>query len=191
MRCWVTYGLGSENQNLPGFVVIYDARGGALVGPCDWSQGLMPAAYQGTVSRASGPPSIDLKPPAGVAPEQEHARLDLLMKLNERDAQKYPGDTELAARINSYELAYRMQSCAPEAVNVENESAATRKLYGFDDPMTEPFARQCLMARRLVEPGVRFVQLYPGGLGHQHTRTRAPLPKRQPNHGRPRQQLAL
>src|SRR5260370_37096649 len=168
---WVTYGLGSENQNLPGFVVIYDARGGALVGPCDWSQGLMPAAYQGTVFRASGTPIIDLKPPAGVAPEQERARLDLLMKLNERDAQKYPGDTELAARINSYELAYRMQSCAPEAVHVENESAATRKLYGFDDPLTEPFARQCLMARRLVERGVRFVQLDHGGLGPQNVDT--------------------
>ena len=102
----------------------------------------MPAAYQGTVFKASGMPIVDLKPPASVAPEQERARLDLLMKLNELDARKYPGDTELGARISSYELAYRMQSCAPEAVNVENESAATRKLYGFDDPVTEPFARQ-------------------------------------------------
>src|SRR5258706_3707727 len=132
---WVTYGLGSENQNLPGFVVIYDARGGPLGGPSDWSQGFMPAAYQGTVFKASGTPIIDLKPPASVAPEQERARLDLLTKLNAMDAQKYPGDTELAARISSYELAYRMQSCAPESVNVENESAATRKLSGFDDPV--------------------------------------------------------
>ncbi len=129
---WVTYGLGSENQNLPGFVVIYDARGGPLGGPSDWSQGFMPAAYQGTVFKASGTPIIDLKPPASVAPEQERARLDLLTKLNAMDAQKYPGDTELAARISSYELAYRMQSCAPESVNVENESPATRKLYGFN-----------------------------------------------------------
>src|SRR5689334_1092921 len=125
---WVTYGLGSENRNLPGFVVIYDARGGPLGGPSDWSQGFMPAAFQGTVFKASGMPIVDLKPPAEVSPDQERARLDLLTKLNELDARKYPGDTELAARINSYELAYRMQSCAPEAVNVENESPATRKL---------------------------------------------------------------
>src|SRR5260370_25493577 len=109
---WVTYGLGSENQNLPGFVVIYDARGGPLGGPSDWSQGFMPAAYQGTVFRASGTPIIDLKPPAGVAPEQERARLDLLMKLNERVPQKYLCDTELSCMINSYQLAYRMQSFA-------------------------------------------------------------------------------
>jgi hypothetical protein len=164
---WVTYGLGSESSNLPGFVVIYDARGGPLGGPSDWSQGFMPAAYQGTVFKASGTPIMDLKPPAGASPEQERARLDYLAKLNELDAQKYPGDTELAARISSYELAYRMQSCAPEAVDVDKESPATRKLYGFDDPVTEPFARQCLMARRLVERGVRFVQLYHGGMGVQ------------------------
>src|SRR5260370_30167034 len=131
----------------------------------------MPAAYQGTVFKASGIPIIDLKPPANVSPEQEGARLDLLSKLNALDAQKYPGDTELAARISSYELAYRMQSCAPESVNVENESATTRKLYGFDDPVTEPFGRQCLMARRLVERGVRFVQLYHGGFGLQNIHT--------------------
>src|SRR5260370_19642316 len=102
---WVTYGLGSENQNLPGFVVIYDARGGPLGGPSDWSQGFMPAAYQGTVFRASGTPIIDLKPPPGVAPEQERARLRLVMKLHERDPQKSPGDTELSARVKSYETA--------------------------------------------------------------------------------------
>jgi len=181
---WVTYGLGSENRNLPGFVVIYDARGGPLGGPSDWSQGFMPAAYQGTVFKASGMPIVDLKPPPEVAPEQERARLDLLTKLNEMDARKYPGDTELAARINSYELAYRMQSCAPEAVDVENESPATRKLYGFGDPMTEPFARQCLMARRLVERGVRFVQLYHGGLGNQNIDTWDAHENVQDNHGR-------
>ena len=168
---WVTYGLGSENQNLPGFVVICDARGGPLGGPSDWSQGFMPAAYQGTLFKAAGTPIIDLKPPAGESSEQERARLDLLSKLNEIDARKYPGDTELSARINSYELAYRMQSCAPEAVDVENESEATKKLYGLDDPVTAPFARQCIMARRLVERGVRFVQLYHGGLGVQNIDT--------------------
>ena len=168
---WITYGLGSENQNLPAFVVIYDARGGPFGGPSNWTAGFMPAAYQGTVFRASGSPIIDLKPPEEVRPEQQRARLDLLGKLNEMDMQKYPGSSELAARITSYELAYRMQGCAPEAVDLTKESPATRKLYGLDNPVTEPFGHQCLMARRLIERGVRFVQLYHGGLGNQNTDT--------------------
>ncbi|HUS06427.1 MAG TPA: DUF1501 domain-containing protein [Bryobacteraceae bacterium] len=168
---WVTYGLGSQNQNLPGFVVIYDAHGGPFGGPANWSAGFMPATYQGTVFKSSGTPIIDLKPPAGTAPEQQRARLDLLMKLNELDAAKFPGNSELAARISSYELAYRMQSCAPEAVDVGGESAAVKQLYGLDNPVTEAFGRQCLMARRLVERGVRFVQLYHGGLGIQNVDT--------------------
>jgi hypothetical protein len=188
---WVTYGLGSENHNLPGFVVIHDARGGPLGGPSDWSQGFMPAAYQGTTFKASGTPIIDLKPSNGVTPLQERARLDLLRRLNELDAQKYPGDTELAARISSYELAYRMQSCAPEAVDIDKESAVTRKLYGFDDPVTEPFARQCLMARRLVERGVRFVQLYHGGLGVQNIDTWDAHENVQENHSRHAKEVDL
>ncbi len=168
---WVTYGLGSENQNLPAFVVIYDAKGGPFGGPANWTAGFMPAAYQGTVFRASGDPIVDLKPPAEVKPEQQRARLDLLAKLNDIDMRKYPGSSELAARVSSYELAYRMQGCAPEAVDVSRESEPTRKLYGMDDPVTEPFAHQCLMARRLVERGVRFVQLYHGGLGVQNLDT--------------------
>ena len=168
---WITYGLGSENQNLPAFVVIYDARGGPFGGPSNWTAGFMPAAYQGTVFRASGSPIIDLKPPEEVPPEQQRARLDLLGKLNEMDMRKYPGSSELAARITSYELAYRMQGCAPEAVDLTKESPATRKLYGLDNPVTEPFGHQCLMARRLIERGVRFVQLYHGGLGNQNTDT--------------------
>jgi len=168
---WVTYGLGTENQNLPAFVVIYDARGGPFGGPANWSAGFMPAAYQGTVFRASENPIIDLKPPASVTPEQQRARLDLLARLNALDLEKYPSSSELAARISSYELAYRMQGCAPEAVDVNRESEATRKLYGLHEKTTEPFGRQCLMARRLVERGVRFVQLYHGGLGNQNTDT--------------------
>jgi hypothetical protein len=168
---WITYGLGSENQNLPAFVVIYDARGGPFGGPSNRTAGFMPAAYQGTVFRASGSPIIDLKPPEEVRPEQQRARLDLLGKLNEMDMQKYPGSSELAARITSYELAYRMQGCAPEAVDLSKESPATRKLYGLDNPVTEPFGHQCLIARRLIERGVRFVQLYHGGLGNQNTDT--------------------
>ncbi len=181
---WVTYGLGSENRNLPGFVVIYDAHGGPFGGPANWSAGFMPAGYQGTVFRPSGMPIVDLKPPADISPEKQRARLDQLLKLNEIDAAKYPGNTELTARIESYELAYRMQSAAPEAVNVESEPEATRKLYGLDDPATAPFARQCLMARRLVERGVRFVQLYHGGLGIQNVDTWDAHENVQDNHSR-------
>jgi hypothetical protein len=159
---WVTYGLGSENQNLPAFVVIYDHRGGPNAGVSNWNNGFLPAAYQGTVFRPTGDPILDLRPPAGIAPERERARLDHLAKLNEAHAAQHPGSTELAARIASYELAYRMQGCAPEAVDVSKESDATRKLYGLDDAVTEPFGKQCLMARRLVERGVRFVQLFNG-----------------------------
>src|SRR5215467_11708606 len=168
---WVTYGLGSENQSLPAFVVIYDHRGGPLGGPSNWSAGYMPAAYQATVFRSAGDPIIDLRPPAEVSPEQQRDRLDLLARLNELDLKKYPGSSELAARISSYELAFRMQGCAPEAVDVNPESEATRKLYGLDEKITEPFGRQCLMARRLVERGVRFVQLYHGGMGQQNRDT--------------------
>ena len=168
---WVTYGLGSENQNLPAYVVIYDARGGPFGGPANWTAGYMPAAYQGTVFRSKGDAIFDLKPPKEVTPESQRARLDLLAKLNDIDSQKNPANSELAARIASYELAYKMQSSAPEAVDVENETPATKKLYGLDEPITEPFARQCLMARRLVERGVRFVQVYHGGLGNQNTDT--------------------
>jgi hypothetical protein len=168
---WVTYGLGSETQSLPAFVVIYDSRGGPFGGPSNWSAGFMPALYQGTVFRPSGAPIVDLKPPDRISTDEQRARLDLLEKLNRIDLEKNPGNSELAARIESYELAYRMQGCAPEVVDLESETPATRKLYGLESPVTEPFGRQCLMARRLVERGVRFVQLYHGGLGNQNTDT--------------------
>ena len=169
---WVTYGLGSENQNLPGFVVIYDYRGGPFSGPANWSSGFLPAAYQGTVFRASGDPILDLHPPPEyVSPEQQRARLDHLNRLNQEHADRYPGSTELAARIASYELAYRMQTCAPEAVDLSQESESTKKLYGLDDPTTEPFGKQCMLARRLVERGVRFVQLYNGAMVMQNIDT--------------------
>ena len=168
---WVTYGLGSESSSLPAFVVMTDYRGGPLGGPNDWAAGFMPASYQGTQFRASGDPIVDLEPPQGMTPEAQRARLDVLAKLNEMDMEKHPGNSELAARISSYELAYRMQGCAPEAIDVSSESALTKKLYGLDNEITEPFGRQCLMARRLVERGVRFVQLFQGGLGNQNTDT--------------------
>lgn len=168
---WVTYGLGSENQNLPAYVVIYDARGGPFGGPSNWTAGYMPAAYQGTVFRASGDPIVDLKPTGGVTMEQQRSRLDLLAKLNELDMARNPANSELAARISSYELAFRMQGAAPEAVDMKSESAATRKMYGLDEEITSAFGRQCLIARRMVERGVRFIQLYHGGLGNQNTDT--------------------
>lgn len=168
---WVTYGLGSEASSLPAYVVMTDARGGPLGGPNDWSAGFLPAAYQGTLFRSTGDPIVDLKPPAALTPDDQRARLDALAKLNELDIQRFPGNSELAARIASYELAYRMQGCAPDAVDVRRESDATKKLYGLDDVLTEPFGRQCLMARRLVEHGVRFVQIFAGGVGNQNVDT--------------------
>ncbi|MCW5983288.1 MAG: DUF1501 domain-containing protein [Bryobacteraceae bacterium] len=169
---WVTYGLGSENQNLPGFVVVYDARGGPFSGPANWSAGFLPAAYQGTVFRSTGDPILDLAPPAGyVTPEQQRARLDHLEWMNQNHAEKHPGSSELSARIASYELAYRMQMCAPEAVDLADESDETKALYGLNHPVTEPFGKQCLLARRLVERGVRFVQLYSGSIVDQNVDT--------------------
>ncbi len=169
--CWVTYGLGSESSSLPAFVVMTDYRGGPLGGPNDWGSGFMPASYQGTLFRSSGDPIVDLEPPQRMTRGQQQTRLEALARLNQLDMEKYPGNSELAARISSYELAYRMQGCAPEAININAETDATRKLYGLDDPITEPFGKQCLMARRLVERGVRFVQLFMGGVGVQNTDT--------------------
>ncbi len=160
---WVTYGLGSENQNLPAFVVIYDRRGGPYNGPNNWSAGYLPATYQATVFRSSGDPILDLRaPPKYLTPQQQRARLDHLAWLNQQHEEQHPGSSELAARISSYELAYRMQQSAPEAVDLSKESDQTRRLYGLDQAVTEPFGKQCLIARRLVERGVRCVQLWSG-----------------------------
>ena len=160
---WVTYGLGSENQNLPAFVVIYDHRGGPYNGPNNWSAGYLPAAHQATVFRASGDPILDLRAPSSyLTPERQRARLDLLAELNQQHEAEHPGSSELAARIGSYELAFRMQRFAPEAVDLGGESEETKRLYGLDQAVTEPFGKQCMVARRLVERGVRFVQLWSG-----------------------------
>src|SRR5262249_3867308 len=141
-------------------------------GPANWSAGFLPAAYQGTVFRSTGDPILDLSPPSKyVTPEQERARLDLLSRMNQVHAEKHPGSTELAARIASYELAYRMQMCAHEAVDISRESEETKRLYGLDQPVTEPFGKQCLLARRLVEKGVRFVQLYSGAIVNMNVDT--------------------
>jgi hypothetical protein len=162
---WVTYGLGTVNQNLPAFVVLLDHRGGPISGPPNWSAGFMPAAYQGTQFRTSGDPVLNLSPPLEISRDQQRNQLDLLAKLNEHNAAAHPDNSELSARIASYELAFRMQANAPDAVDLAKETAETKKLYGLDDPKTEKFGRRCLLARRLVERGVRFVQVYSGG-GH-------------------------
>src|SRR5438132_768560 len=162
---WVTYGLGTINQNLPAFVVLLDHRGGPISGPPNWSSGFMPATYQGTQFRTTGDPILNLRPPEQVTMQQQRNQLDLLSTLNNGYSAANPENSELAARIASYELAFRMQAHAPEAVDLTHESEATKRLYGLDHPITEKFGRRCLMARRLVERGVRFVQVYSGG-GH-------------------------
>jgi len=163
---WVTYGLGTVNQDLPGYVVMLDQRGGPISGPPNWGAGFMPATYQGTPFRTSGDPILNLRPPQGISAAQQRNELDLLATLNTPcTTAGVAGNPELMARIASYELAYRMQSSAPEAVDLATESAETKRLYGLDNPRTERFGRRCLLARRLVERGVRFVQVYSGG-GH-------------------------
>lgn len=166
MGSWVVYGLGSQSQNLPAFVVMWDHRGGPIGGPQNWTAGFLPAAFQGTPFRSQGDPIVDLKPPEGISPEQQKARLAMLARLNEIHLAQHPAESDLAARIASYELAFRMQMSAPEVVELDNEPARIQQLYGMDDPATAYFGRQCLLARRLIERGVRFVQLYSGG-GHQ------------------------
>jgi hypothetical protein len=162
---WVSYGLGTFNQNLPAFVVMLDHRGGPIGGAPNWGHGFMPASFQGTQFRTQGDPILNLSPPPGTSAAQQRNQLDLLDALNRRHREATPDNTELEARIASYELAFRMQAHAPEAVDLSRESEATRRLYGLDDARTERFGRRCLLARRLVEKGVRFVQVYSGG-GH-------------------------
>jgi hypothetical protein len=160
---WITYGLGTENESLPGYIVFTDHRGGPINGAPNWGNGYMPAAYQGTQFRSSGPPIVDLKPPVERSPEEQARWLKFVRELNERHQEKNPEDTELSARIYSYELAFKMQTSAAEAIDINRESEATRRLYGVDDEPTQYFGRQALMARRLVERGVRYVQIYSGG----------------------------
>ena len=162
---WVTYGLGSENQDLPGYVLMMDRRGGPIGGQPNWSSGFIPASYQGTLFRPSGTPILDLAPPADQSRDQQRRELDLLARLNDDHLAQRPGATELSARAASYELAFRMQAEAPEAVDLTGETAATLASYGVNEQPTAEFGRNCLIARRLVERGVRFVQLYSGG-GH-------------------------
>jgi hypothetical protein len=158
---WVTYGLGSESDDLPAFVVMTQPEGTPEGGPPCWGAGFLPALYQGTLFRNGPSPIVNLKPSAEFSREQQRHTLDLLRAMNEEGLD--PADDAMAARISSYELAYRMQSAAPEAVDLSREPEATRELYGLNDPKTVEFGTRCLLARRLVERGVRFVQLYSGG----------------------------
>ena len=162
---WVTYGLGSENQDLPGFIVMGDRRGATIGGAGVWGNGYLPAAYQGTLFRNGSTPIVDLNRPAQVAEAAQRRELDLLRWMNEKHSGERTNTGELDARIASFELAFRMQAKAPELVDLGGESEATKKLYGLDDPITEPFGRQCLLARRMVERGVRFVKLLHGAGG--------------------------
>jgi hypothetical protein len=160
---WINYGLGSVNENLPGFVVMLDPTGGPISGAKNWSSGFMPATYQGVIMRSSGTPIFDLNSPEAVTPEMQRTLLDFLYEANSEHLAPRADNSELAARIASYELAYKMQRHAPEAVELSQETEATLKLYGLENPQTEDFGRKCLLARRLVERGVRFIQIYAGG----------------------------
>jgi len=159
---WVAHGLGSENENMPAFVVLPDPGGGLKGGPPAWGSGFLPATYQGVTMRPGETPILDLRPQPGVTLPRQRQVLDLVQQLNRRHNDQCGGDDELEARIAAYELAFRMQAAAPELVDLARESAATHAMYGTDKQETREFGQRCLLARRLLESGVRFVQLYSG-----------------------------
>ena len=159
---WVAYGLGSENEDLPGYMVLHDRRGGPVNGSAVWQSGYLPASYQGTLLRSSGAPILNLQPQEGGSAQRALRELDLLRWTNEQHAAARSSNDTLEARIAAYELAYRMQTDAPGIVDLSGEPASVRRLYGLDNPVTEPFGRQCLLARRLVERGVRYSLLVHG-----------------------------
>jgi len=165
MGAWLNYGLGTPNENLPGFVVMTDPRGGPIGGASNWTAGYMPGAYQGTLFRSTGAPLLDLATPPGASPATQRDSLDLLARLNREHLDNRPGEVDLVARVNSYELAYRMQTVAAEVVDISNEDEKTKEMYGVNGKLTADFGRKCLITRRLLEKGVRFIQLYSGG-GH-------------------------
>ncbi|KAB2659981.1 MAG: DUF1501 domain-containing protein [Verrucomicrobia bacterium] len=160
---WVNYGLGSVNENLPGFVVMLDPTGGPISGAKNWASGYMPATHQATVMRSGNEPILDLRRPEGMGGPEQRRVLDALREFDLEHQATRADNSQLAARIASYEMAFNMQRHAPEAVDLARESAATREMYGLNNPLTEDFGRRCLLARRMVERGVRFIQLYAGG----------------------------
>ncbi len=162
LGAWATYGLGTENENLPAFVVMEDDPGKVINGPRNWSAGFMPATYQGTPLLPGEVPIRYLDNPQGVGTARQQGKLDLLKQFNQQFADQHADQSELEARIRSYELAFRMQASAPEAIDLSQETAETQELYGINQEPTDRYGRMCLLARRLVERGVRFVQLYSG-----------------------------
>ncbi len=162
---WVAYGLGTENQNLPAFVVLPDPGGGVKGGPPAWGSGYLPATFQGTTMRPGNSPILYLQPPNGITSERQQRLLSFVQQANSRHLAERNFDDQLTARINAYELAFRMQSEAPNVVNLGEETSATRQLYGIGEPDTDEFGTRCLLARRMIERGVRFVQLYSGDTG--------------------------
>jgi hypothetical protein len=162
---WLTYGLGTESESLPSFVVMTDPRGGPISGASNWGAGFMPGAYQGTLFRGKGSPLLDLATPEGTSARSQRDTIDLVQDLNRRHLMSHRDETELAARIQSYELALKLQTTAAEVVDWNQEDSRTRTMYGLDDERTRDFGGKCLLARRLIERGVRFIQLYSGG-GH-------------------------
>ena len=166
---WVTYGLGTDNQNLPGFVVMFDTLGRGLPKghALNWSSGFLPGVYQGTALNAQGDPIDNLRRLESISESQQRHQLDLLDRLNRRHYQQRQAEEALAARIQSFELAYRMQMAAPDALSVDDEPKHIQELYGLDDKRCAHFGRQALLARKLVERGVRMVQIYSGGMENQ------------------------
>ena len=160
---WLGFGLGTENENLPSYVVMVDPRGGPRGGAGAWSAGFMPAAYQGTLFRGQGSPLLDLQTPHGITQASQRRSLDLLGRLNHQHLEQRPGYSQLSARIQSYELAYKMQTAATEAVDIDQEPDRIQREYGLNKSITADYGRKCLLTRRLLERGVRFVQLYSGG----------------------------
>jgi hypothetical protein len=158
---WISYGLGTENDNLPAYIVLRDPEGYNTSGSLLWQNGWLPALYRGTEVSTQGAPVLNLNPAVPVSGDVQRDKLSLVAKLNESHRQAYPQESELEARIRNYELAARMQLAAGELLSLERESAATKKLYGLDNPITAGYGLRCLMARRLVEAGVRFVQIFP------------------------------
>jgi hypothetical protein len=159
---WLAYGLGSENEDMPAFVVLPDPGGGLKGGPPAWGSGFLPATYQGTTMRAGESPILDLQPADGRGRARQRAILDLTRDFNRMHAEQRAADTRLEARVRAYELAFRMQMAAPEAVDISRENVATERMYGLDNAVTREFGTRCLLARRLIERGVRFVQIYSG-----------------------------
>jgi len=159
---WVSYGLGTENQSMPAFVVLPDPGSGIKGGPPAWGAGFLPASYQGVTMRPGANPILNLKPQTEILLDQQRRALSLVQKLNQEHLRQRNFDEELAARLNSYELAYRMQAKAPELVDIERETEETHRLYGIHESETREFGVRCLLARRMIESGVRFVQLYSG-----------------------------